>query len=480
MKKLSKTLGKHCRYYRGEIMCGIGFYGPILNSERDKLLIMELLKTLTKRGKDGYGFIVISEDGKYMLYRHHSLDQVLMQLHYTELRKGDIVLVHSRARPISELIHEEEKEKDIELLQPIVKHKIAVVFNGIIENDEEFRENEEKWVDTFAICKYHSLPTYKDKVLKGSYSYIYVDLDEPQKIHAIKGNQPLYAYENVYTGQMILSSEPIKFENFYSVKFPVATEMALTFKVQQYIFGLLTTYKCEYEMTPIKIHNSVNTPDPDKSKAVVLCSGGLDSCVVAYEMAKQCNHIILLNFDYGQPARKQEWNATLKLYEYLQKQFPEKTFEVVQLKLDVLSTLASKSTVFNEPPEGTNALETLSRWIPARNLVFLSLAVSYAEYCGAGKIAYGGNLEEACVFPDNTTEAIEKFNEAVQWFIAKPKIQIICPTAYDMKVDIVRKAIEYGVYDISWSCDRDGETECGQCEGCLLKRKAHRLVTYHM
>lgn len=455
-------------------MCGIGFYGPIREPKTDRCNIVELFKTLRKRGKDGYGFIVIRRDGTYELYKDHSFDHVLLQFYYTELNKGDYVLLHCRARPISEMIHEES----IEVLQPVVKDNIVVVFNGIIENDYEFKdenENEDIWVDTFAICKHHR--KYQDKPLKGSYSYIYVDLDKPNIVNAIKGNQPLYAYENPITKQLVISSEKIAFTNFYELEFPVATKMTVTIEQDNLLFGLLRKYYCNYSMSTIKLHNSVATPEPDENKAVVLCSGGLDSCVVAYEMAKQCNHIILLNFDYGQPANKQEWNATLRLYEYLQKKFPDKHFEVIQLKLSELSTIASSSTIFSDKvPEGISATETLSRWIPARNLIFLSYAIGYAEYCGAGKVAYGANLEESCVFPDNTTEAIEKLNKAVQWYIAKPGIQIVSPTAYDMKIDIVRKAIKYGVYDISWSCDKNGNKECGQCEGCTLKRKACELL----
>ena len=454
-------------------MCGIGFFGPIQNPEKDKKLIIDLFKTLTKRGKDGFGFIVIGK--RQFHYRHYDFKHILKILEQTRLHKGDCILLHCRARPISEMIHERSLIDQLDLLQPIIKDNIVVVFNGIIENDNEFKEDEIVWVDTLAICKHHS--KFTDKPLKGSYSYIYVNLNEPDKIHVVKGNQPLYVYENPITKQLVISSEKIAFTNFYELEFPVATKMTVTIEQDNLLFGLLRKYYCNYSMSTIKLHNSVATPEPDENKAVVLCSGGLDSCVVAYEMAKQCNHIILLNFDYGQPANKQEWNATLKLYEYLQKKFPDKHFEVIQLKLSELSTIASSSTIFSDKvPEGISATETLSRWIPARNLIFLSYAIGYAEYCGAGKVAYGANLEESCVFPDNTTEAIEKLNKAVQWYIAKPGIQIVSPTAYDMKIDIVRKAIKYGVYDISWSCDKNGNKECGQCEGCTLKRKAYELL----
>ena len=452
-------------------MCGIGFYGPTLKPNTEIRIIFSLFNQLLLRGRDGLGYIIIHPDkGVINHFRSFTIDEIVKRLSSLRIPKGSYILLHTRARPISETIHEVKITK--EFLQPIVKDNIAVVFNGIIENDEEFREDEEQWVDTFAICKHHS--KLQNKALKGSYSYIYVDLKKPETINVIKGNQPLYAYVNPKTSQIIVTSVKTKIDNFFEIDLPVSSKMQINVDKIGSLFR--TKYTCNYKITPITIHNSVNTPNIDRQKAVILCSGGLDSCVVAYEIAERCKHIVLLNFDYGQPASKQEWEATLKLHDYLEKQFPDKRIEAVQLKVPVIELLATQSSIFNDIPEGISAVETLSRWIPARNLIFLSLAVGYAESIGAGIVAYGGNLEEACVFPDNTTEAVEKLNKAIQWFIAKPGIEVVSPLRYDMKIDVVKKALKYGVYDISWSCDRGGEKECGQCEGCILKRKALELL----
>jgi len=452
-------------------MCGIGFFGPFLKPKEEKEIVLQLLTELSVRGRDGFGFIVIHpKNGVIYHYCDFDLDTVKTQLENLKIPKGSYILLHTRARPISESIHENEQSK--ELLQPIIKENIVVAFNGIIENDKEFKCGELQWVDTFAICNHHK--TYNDRMLKGSYSYIYVDLNNPNEVHIIKGNQPLYVYENPKTTQIIASSIPISPNNFYKINLAISEELQIKIcENQKYIYK---EYQCEKFINSISIENSSPTPNPDMKTAVILSSGGLDSCVVACELAKECNNLHLLNFDYGQPAAKQEWNATLRLHKHLKQKYPNKIIQVIQLKVPFVNELAKCSSIFNDVPKGISATETLSRWIPARNLIFLSIAVGYAESVGAGLIGYGGNLEEACVFPDNTTEAIEKLNNAIKWFISKPYIKIVNPIANDMKIDIVKKALEYYVYDISWSCDLNGEKECGQCEGCILKRKALEII----
>ena len=117
-----------------------------------------------------------------------------------------------------------------------------------------------------------------------------------------------------------------------------------------------------------------------------------------------------------------------------------------------------------------------SVWVPARNMVFTSIAVSYAESIGAEKIIVGWDLEEATTFPDNSKEFLETFNELID--VGSPeKIEIEAPLIDLNKEEIVKLGLDIGApIELSYSCYKGRDKQCGVCESCMRRKRAFKNV----
>ncbi|MDY6966584.1 MAG: 7-cyano-7-deazaguanine synthase QueC [Halobacteriota archaeon] len=202
-------------------------------------------------------------------------------------------------------------------------------------------------------------------------------------------------------------------------------------------------------------------------KAVCLCSGGLDS-TVSTTIAKEEGHdLYILHLNYGHRAENKEIEAVISIASQLDAR------EVKFVDLSFLKELGGSSlTDFSVPVpvhEEVKPGETPSTWVPCRNLVFLSLASSYAEVIKADFIFTGFNAEEAQSYPDNTEVFSEKFNEVLREAVAsftKPPL-VKAPLVKMFKSDIMRKAVEVKApIELTWSCYLDYEKHCGKCEAC--------------
>ena len=209
-------------------------------------------------------------------------------------------------------------------------------------------------------------------------------------------------------------------------------------------------------------------------KAISVLSGGLDCCVATSAYDKDYE-IHAITFNYGQKAFERELQAAREICERM-----GWTHEVIELPwLAEIST--SSLNTDEEIPEVTNddlddlkkSMETASSvWVPARNMVFTSIAVSYAESIGAEKIIVGWDAEEAATFPDNSKEFLEKFNELID--VGSPeKIRIEAPAINLDKKEIVKLGLEIGApMELSYSCYKGGNKHCGVCESCVRRKRA--------
>ncbi|HIH45128.1 MAG TPA: 7-cyano-7-deazaguanine synthase, partial [Candidatus Methanoperedenaceae archaeon] len=127
--------------------------------------------------------------------------------------------------------------------------------------------------------------------------------------------------------------------------------------------------------------------------------------------------------------------------------------------------------------DSEKAVETAGAvWVPARNMVFLSIGAAFAENFGCELITTGFDREEAATFPDNTVEFIDRFNRALEYgTLSRP---VVFAPLKDMdKKDIVRRGIEiHAPLELSWSCYLSGEKPCGSCESCVRRERAFRLA----
>ena len=115
-------------------------------------------------------------------------------------------------------------------------------------------------------------------------------------------------------------------------------------------------------------------------------------------------------------------------------------------------------------------------WVPARNTVFTSIGLSYAESIGAEIIIVGWNGEEGETFPDNSKEYLDKFNELIS--VGSPeKIRIEAPAINLNKEEIVNLGVEVGApMELSYSCYKGEDEPCGICESCMRRKRAFKKI----
>ncbi len=115
-------------------------------------------------------------------------------------------------------------------------------------------------------------------------------------------------------------------------------------------------------------------------------------------------------------------------------------------------------------------------WVPARNVVFLSIGAALAENYRFDTIVTGFDAEEAATFPDNTPEFVENFNRMLtKGTLTHP--EVYTPLISMSKTEIVRKGLEIRApIEWSWSCYEGGERPCGICESCLRRARAFNVA----
>lgn len=209
-------------------------------------------------------------------------------------------------------------------------------------------------------------------------------------------------------------------------------------------------------------------------KAISVFSGGLD-CTVATCVFNDDYEIHAITFNYGQKAFKQELNASRNICEKM-----GWTHEVINL--DWLSKISTSSLNTDEdiPELSVDDLDDLDKssesasnvWVPARNTVFTSIALSYAESIGAEIIIVGWNDEEGATFPDNSRAFLDEFNNLIN--VGSPdNIKIEAPCIDMDKDELVKLGIEINApMELSYSCYKGEDEPCGVCESCMRRNRA--------
>ncbi len=216
----------------------------------------------------------------------------------------------------------------------------------------------------------------------------------------------------------------------------------------------------------------------NQRKAVVLLSGGMDSCVctaIARERHGASN-IALLHASYGQRTQERERRA----FEDIANFYGERERLVVQLEHFRAiggSALTDKSISVPENelgapgPRGSAIPVT---YVPFRNAHFLSVAVSWAEAIGAGAIYIGAVAEDSSGYPDCRPEYYRVFQELIRVGTRpETEIEIVTPVIKLKKNEIVRRGIELAApLHLTWSCYQNEDIACGSCDSCLLRLRA--------
>ena len=209
-------------------------------------------------------------------------------------------------------------------------------------------------------------------------------------------------------------------------------------------------------------------------KAVCLISGGLDSAVTAFIAKKQGYELYALSFRYGQRHTKE-----LSCAKKIAKTVGVKNHIIFNLDLQKFggSSLFSTSSLDIK----NHALEDIgktipSTYVPARNTVFLSLALSYAEAINATTIFIGVNAVDYSAYPDCRPNYIRAYqhlaNLATKYGVKGKTIRINAPLLSLTKAEIIKTGVKLNVpFGKTWSCYRGDAKACGRCDSCLLRLK---------
>ena len=209
----------------------------------------------------------------------------------------------------------------------------------------------------------------------------------------------------------------------------------------------------------------------ETKSAVVLLSGGLDSMVVAGLAREQGFGVLALTIDYGQRHRRELASAKLVAGAIGVERH-------VVLPLDLRAFGGSALTADIAVPKDGVGSDIPVTYVPARNLVFLSLTVAFAEASGAHDVFIGVNALDYSGSPDCRPECIANFAETARLGTREGAegrpFTIHAPLQHMTKADIAREAARLGLdTGLSWSCydPTDDGLACGTCDSCRLRQK---------
>ncbi len=204
-----------------------------------------------------------------------------------------------------------------------------------------------------------------------------------------------------------------------------------------------------------------------KKSAVVLLSGGIDSSTTLFIAKKNGYKCFALIFDYGQRNRR-EIDSAKKIakkakdpFALLEIKFPWKGSALLDKKIRI-----PHKRLRSIPPT----------YVPARNTIFLSYALSFAESIGASRIFIGAHTEDYSGYPDCRPGFFKAFNRVKNLGTKIGKeIKIATPLIYKTKAQIIKLGLNLGIpYHLTWSCYEGGKRPCGKCDSCYYRLKGFR------
>ena len=448
-------------------MCCIS--GGFSSNYLDNDFLMSMINKGVCRGKDAFGFAAfgpqsIRRRGKGMPDNGYKL-------------KGEYTcfLGNNRAEPTTEHIEHINIDLDI---QPYMSGNWVVVHNGVIANDKElcsqYSINRNSAVDSSILpelldavfpneCSSKDVFDFIQENILGSYAFAIYNTAE--KFLLLMCNyQPLYIKKDL--------------DCFYFASLPeVLSDSTWVDKLTN----------SESEVIELPPYHAVSFQDgtvqsfemnrKKNKKCLVICSGGLDSTVAATILKNEGYDVSLIHFLYECKAQTKETEAVKKVAEEL-------NVPLIYFPIDFFKNFIGGSTLFNDNDEGfqhgDKGVEYAYEWVPARNMVFTSLATAYAEAHGFSYIALGTNLEEQGAYPDNSIQFTRFMNHVMPYCLQNGNyIKILTPLEGMMKHDIYKTGREINApIQYSWSCYDNKECHCGVCGPCTMRKLSAKMNGY--
>jgi 7-cyano-7-deazaguanine synthase len=214
-------------------------------------------------------------------------------------------------------------------------------------------------------------------------------------------------------------------------------------------------------------------PTSKQTRAVVLLSGGMDSCVCA-ALAARDHDASAVHISYGQRTEERERRSFLAICERL------RIHDRLIVRNEALRAIGGSALTDNAIAVPTSAAAGHSipvTYVPFRNAHFLAVAVSWAEVLGAKKVYIGAVEPDSSGYPDCRPAYYKAFNEVVKTGTKEGTIEVVTPLIAMRKNEIVRLGLELGApFDLTWSCYSREDEACGVCDSCALRLRAFEVA----
>jgi len=447
-------------------MCSIsGFVitNPTANRQQIATIYQEILARGAERGKDSAGILTMNQHGETT--RH--VEIAPQQYNFVQQAVRDdcqLLIANNRAEPTTEYVRDKQSAD----VQPFGNGTVYISHNGTIANDHELQErfniSTKTRIDS-AVCPevIYQLGIEKGlDALNGSFSLAVVDTRQPNKLWLARNYKPLFLQARPDVGAIFFASLP----NHFGESTGLLDQLYQPAIVAPPAYSLL-----EIDANTGQIKETDFLPRIRNKKALIICSGGLDSTTSAKWAQLEGYDITLLHFQYGCRAETREMQAIREIAEALECDY---RFE----DLDWLKQLGG-SSLTDESMEITRnetGAEFAHEWVPARNLIMTSLAAGLCDRYGYDTLVLGLNLEESGAYPDNTVEFYRTLDQVLNiGTTSRPRL--LSPLANMVKHEIVRLAVDIDApIHLAWSCYHGKNLHCGECGPCYMRRTAFTII----
>ena len=435
-----------------------------------------LLVMAEDRGRDSYGIVSFQRDGSIIEVKQVGKASESIDAKPSLINNATaIVIANNRAEPTTEYV----RDKQLEDIQPF-GGTVYVTHNGVIANDFDL----EKKYDLKRKTKIDSaiIPPLLEKlwdgsleklqsilvnVIVGSFALGIVRKDEPDALYIACNYKPIFLEFDKELNALYFTS----LESYLQQDSKMVWDANPTKQLKPYSLAKITTHMV-FEEKSLWMADSKK----GKERALIVASSGLDSTTAAKVVLDRGFDVTLLHFKYRHRAEAREEESIRRIAEGLG---CELIFVDTSLFKDVIghSRLTETWSEIEKERGGEAGAEFAHEWVPARNLIFLSIAAGLAEAHGYDVIVPGTNLEESGAYPDNEMIFINKLNEVLPYATnLQKKVRIEMPVGNLMKHEIVKLGLEIGApLELTWSCYEGGEAHCGKCGPCYMRRKAFEI-----
>ncbi len=471
-------------------MCGIAGYVSYEKPETVVGNCAEFLKAVQERGRDAVGIAVVGWDNIVRQYKWYG-----SELPPTIMVNQRFMSVNMRAAPTS--ISEGKVSDSTDFLQPYVSlsdgrwksEKKARIYshNGTVANDREFNKKFELTVandtqkkvdcpiDSVVMMNWSPDEVYarirlgtqdKQNGLIGSFSMAMLDA-ESGTLTLLKNYMPLYVLvdfknKRIWWSNWVHAFSKLNLGHYEYKIVDIPAYSAISLSTNNFYEAL------------VSLENPYSLRTPQEDKALVVCSGGLDSTTVASIAVDKygAKNTTLLHYQYGCKAQDKEKDRIYKIAVKLG--CSVKVVDISSVFENMKSPILGKG---GDIQQGDTGIEFAHEWVPARNLIMMSVAIGVAESDGFTVVMLGSNLTEQAAYPDNSLDFTDKLNALAPYAVQNGKnIRIETPVVNLMKNELIKVGMKLKTpYELTWSCYHDGEKSCGKCGPCTMRKLAFEM-----